>query len=284
MIVISPVDRAAAFASSCGYGQFEKQMRKTCRITGHSQRRKRYAAYPVDGCRCKVLMMTDIDAVLLDMNGTFMFGGDRFGDRQDYATTYKKLGGQNLSDDVVLTLVAAVHAKMAALYADPGFLDCFPTVDDILRDLRDLTDADYCQLAEVVARHEIGYVSTEYASTLKWLADQFVIGLVTNLWSEKTLWLRELERAGVASLFQTMVFSSDHSSIKPSPKLFEMALANLGCDASNVVFIGDDLHRDMEGAQALGLRTLWIGKGDPRPSITDGIIPDLLDLPGCLQT
>ena len=153
-----------------------------------------------------------------------------------------------------------------------NIFDCFPTVVEVLHDLRDLTDADYRQLAEVIAHHEIGHVSTEYASTLRWLADHFVVGLVTNLWSEKTLWLRELERAGVASLFRTMVFSSDHSSIKPSPKLFEMALANLGCNASNVVFIVDDLHRDMEGAQALGLRTLWIGIGDPRPSVTDGII------------
>jgi len=228
-------------------------------------------------------LMSDCDVILLDMNGTFMFGGDRFDDRQNYATTYKELGGQNLPDDMVLALVASAHAKMAALYSDPECLDCFPTVDEILRDLHDLTDADYCQLAEVIAHHEIGHVSIEYASMLRWLANHFFIGLVTNLWSEKTPWLRELERAGVASLFQTMVFSSDHSSIKPSPKLFEMALANLGCDASKVVFIGDDLHRDIEGAQALGVRTLWIGEGDPRPSITDGIVPDLLSLPGWLQ-
>ncbi|MEM9439194.1 MAG: HAD family hydrolase [Pseudomonadota bacterium] len=227
--------------------------------------------------------MSDCDAVLLDMNGTFMFGGDRFDDRQDYVATYKEIGGHRLSDDLVLTRIAAVQAKMAALYSDPECLECFPTVYETLGDLSDLTAIDCRQLAEVIARHEIGHVSTEYASTLRWLADRFVIGLVTNLWSEKTLWLRELERAGVASLFQTMVFSSDHSSIKPSSKLFEMALADLRCDASNVLFIGDDLHRDMEGAQALGFRTLWIGKGDPRPSITDGIVPDLLDLPGWLQ-
>ena len=227
--------------------------------------------------------MPDCDAVLLDMNGTFMFGGDRFDDRQDYAATYKKIGGHSLSDEMVLNQIAAVHAKMAVLYSDPKYLDCFPTVYETLRDLSDLTHTDCRQLAEVIARHEIGHVSTEYASTLRWLADHFVIGLVTNLWSEKTLWLLELERAGVSSLFQAMVFSSDHSSIKPSPKLFEMALADLGCDASNVVFIGDDLHRDMEGAQAFGFRTLWIGKGDPRPSISDGIIPDLLDLPGWLE-
>lgn len=77
-----------------------------------------------------------------------------------YATTYKKLGGQNLPDDLVLTLVAAAYAKMAALDADRDCFDCFPTVVEALRDLRDLTDADYRRLAEVIAHHEIGHVST----------------------------------------------------------------------------------------------------------------------------
>ncbi len=36
-------------------------------------------------------------AVLLDMNGTFMFQGDRFGTDQDYAATYRTLGGRQLA-------------------------------------------------------------------------------------------------------------------------------------------------------------------------------------------
>ena len=227
------------------------------------------------------MLLSDCDVILLDMNGTFMFGGDRFDDHQDYAATYKELGGQKLSDGAVLSLVAAAHAKLTALYSDPEFIDCFPTVDKVLRGLGtpySLVDRDYYLLAQTIAHHEIGHVSTEYASMLRRLADHFVIGLVTNLWSKKELWLQELERAGVDRLFRTMVFSSDHSSIKPSSKLFQMALKNLEFDASRIVFVGDDLHRDMEGAKALGLRTLWIGNGHQGSSSVDGVIPDLLSL------
>ena len=228
-----------------------------------------------------MVLLSDCDVVLLDMNGTFMFGGDRFDDGQDYAATYKELGGQKLSDGAIQSLIAAAHAKLTALYSDPECLDCFPTVDEVLRGLRTpyrLADRDYHLLAETIVHHEIGHVPTAYASTLSWLADHFVIGLVTNLWSEKKAWLQELERAGVDRLFRTMVFSSDHSSIKPSPKLFQMALKNLEYDASRIVFVGDDLHRDMEGAKALGLRTLWISNGHQGSCGIDGIIPDLLCL------
>jgi FMN phosphatase YigB (HAD superfamily) len=36
--------------------------------------------------------------------------------------------------------------------------------------------------------------------------------------------VRELERVGVLGLFESLVFSSDHRSIKPSPVLFDIAL------------------------------------------------------------
>jgi len=36
-------------------------------------------------------MLSRFTVVLLDMNGTFMFGGDRFGPEQDFAATYHAL-------------------------------------------------------------------------------------------------------------------------------------------------------------------------------------------------
>lgn len=224
-----------------------------------------------------MLQLSDSDVVLLDVNGTFMFGGDRFGGDQDYPATYKVFGGRNLSDEMVEAIVTAAHAELAVLYDDPEFLNCFPTVNNVLRELDEacgLTDHDYDQLTDMIAHHEIGHVPTEYATALKRLADHFLLGLVTNIWSAKTLWLRELERAGIDHLFRTMIFSSDSSSIKPSPKLFREALEHLGCDASGVVFVGDDLSRDMEGAKALGLRTVWISSSGLKPSCVDITIPE----------
>ena len=39
------------------------------------------------------------DVVLLDMSHTFMFDVDRFSDTEDYAATYRQVGGNLLSDE-----------------------------------------------------------------------------------------------------------------------------------------------------------------------------------------
>src|SRR5947208_6503561 len=46
-------------------------------------------------------ILSRFGAVLLDMNGTLMFGGDRFGPDQHYAATYRSLGGSRLAPEVV---------------------------------------------------------------------------------------------------------------------------------------------------------------------------------------
>ena len=38
-------------------------------------------------------MFTGKKALLLDMNSTFMFGEDRFGDSEDFSICYYKVGG-----------------------------------------------------------------------------------------------------------------------------------------------------------------------------------------------
>src|SRR2546427_1934030 len=71
-------------------------------------------------------------AVLLDMNGTLMFGGDRFGPDQDYAATYRTLGGSRLAPEVVQATITACHETMERIYNDPERCDSFPRVLDTL--------------------------------------------------------------------------------------------------------------------------------------------------------
>src|SRR5207237_8715161 len=64
--------------------------------------------------------------VLLDMNGTLLFGGDRFGPEQDYVATYRALGGRRLAAGVVQGTIAACYETMGAIYEDPARCDSFP--------------------------------------------------------------------------------------------------------------------------------------------------------------
>ena len=73
-------------------------------------------------------MLSRFTVVLLDMNGTFMFGGDRFGPEQDFAATYRALGGRQLPARVVQDGVLACFETLGAIYDDSARCDAFPTV------------------------------------------------------------------------------------------------------------------------------------------------------------
>ena len=230
-------------------------------------------------------VLSRFTVVLLDMNGTVMFGGDRFGPEQDFAATYRALGGGRLAANVVQGIIAACYATMGAIYEDPARCDSFPTVLDTLRALPagcDLPEADLELLERVIAQHELGSIPLAYARAITRLAATHRLGLVANILSRKGLWLEEFERAGVLHHFATTVFSSDSSSIKPSRKLFDQAVTALAAPRSEVVFVGDSLRCDIGGATAAGLAAVWIDRAglgrqprDPQPTL---VVRDLLDL------
>src|SRR5262249_27392781 len=62
--------------------------------------------------------LSNYRVVLLDMNGTFMFGHDRLGPGEDFHATYATLGGTRLGPDevrrVVLTCCGSVAEALAA--------------------------------------------------------------------------------------------------------------------------------------------------------------------------
>jgi len=83
-------------------------------------------------------------------------------------------------------------------------------------------------------------------------------------------------------LFDTIVFSSEHGCVKPSPRLFEAALAEISAERASVAYVGDSFARDVVGAKGVGLSAIWIdaeGAGvpgtGPQP---DHVIGDLRDL------
>src|SRR2546422_5988705 len=101
------------------------------------------------------------------MNGTLMFGGDRFGPDQDYAATYRSLGGSRLAPEVVQAAIPACYEIMERIYNDPARCDSFPRVQDTLRTLsqaKGLDEGELKLLEDVIARHER---SEEHTSELQ---------------------------------------------------------------------------------------------------------------------
>lgn len=57
-----------------------------------------------------------------------------------------------------------------------------------------------------------------------------------------------------------VITSEDVRSYKPRAELFEEGLRRSGCTAHEVIHIGDSLASDIEGAQRLGIKAIWINR------------------------
>ena len=72
---------------------------------------------------------------------------------------------------------------------------------------------------------------------------------------------------------------------KPDPRAFTHAIDRMGLAPEQVLYVGDDLVNDMQGAKAFGMQTAWLPRqgqreGDPSIDVTLTELADLVDLLG----
>jgi HAD superfamily hydrolase (TIGR01509 family) len=106
------------------------------------------------------------------------------------------------------------------------------------------------------------------------------LGVVTNGLAD--VQARKVAALGLASLVETVVYATaDGQPGKPAAAPFLEACARLAVPPSRAVFVGDDLAADIEGAAAVGMKTIWLaprrqrGGGGPHADITVHTIADV---------
>lgn len=112
---------------------------------------------------------------------------------------------------------------------------------------------------------------------------QRIGGEMCRLFDDVPDFLHTLERAGIAtalvtnssmraqteklrvvdldSAFTAIIISGEVGVAKPNPTIFRIALERLQLRASDVWHIGDSLSTDVAGAQAAGIRSVWLNRG-----------------------
>jgi putative hydrolase of the HAD superfamily len=99
--------------------------------------------------------------------------------------------------------------------------------------------------------------------------------------------LREfLGRAGLLERFSGWAFSDEVGHYKPSPQIFEAALAALDAEPSAALHIGDLRRTDVAGAAAIGMGTVRYRalNDDPDPGVeADYVLDDHRELPPLLE-
>jgi putative hydrolase of the HAD superfamily len=217
-------------------------------------------------------------ALLFDMNSTFMFGEDRFGDEEDFYQTYLSTGGERLSSAEVTRFIRACYDGMSGDFENPARYDDFPSLVEGFRLYSRAPEEELPFLERTFALHELGSVPELSAAILRRLSKTHRLALVANIWAPKAPWLEEFKRAGIEDVFHHAVFSSDFRSIKPSPVLYQRALQGVGVEPGEALFVGDSLRYDMEGAKRVGITTVWVTPNPmPHPSV-DHVISGIQEL------
>jgi putative hydrolase of the HAD superfamily len=85
----------------------------------------------------------------------------------------------------------------------------------------------------------------------------------------------ELNAVGLSGYFNPIIISEHFGYRKPDRRLFMAALTDMGLNASEVVFVGNDMYRDVYGAQSLGIKTVFF-KSNQGTQEKDGVKADYI--------
>ena len=92
-------------------------------------------------------------------------------------------------------------------------------------------------------------------NVLKKLQKKYTLAAVSD---GQSLWAKaELNAVGLTGYFDPLLVSSDYGYRKPDARLFKKALKKMKMTPQEVIFIGNDLYRDVYGANELGIKSVF---------------------------
>ena len=206
-------------------------------------------------------MLKNKKVLLLDMNSTFMFGEDNFGQDEDFSIYYKKIGGQ-LSRSEINSTIRVVYDYLSELYPKEEYRENFPTLEETIKKLftNKFSSHEKTNIINTFAFHELGFIPKEYVETLFKLNEYFILSVVIDIWAPKNMWIDTFIKHNIHPLFKASSFSSDCKIVKPSPKPFENVIDQLCVQKNECLVIGDSIRRDLGGATNAGIDCILVGK------------------------
>lgn len=99
----------------------------------------------------------------------------------------------------------------------------------------------------------------EAVPVLDELSKRYKLELVSNFYGNIETVLKDF---GVARYFPNIIESAVVGVRKPDPEIFNLGVKDMGLKPAEVVVVGDSYRKDIEPAEKLGCKTIWIkGKG-----------------------
>jgi FMN phosphatase YigB (HAD superfamily) len=110
------------------------------------------------------------------------------------------------------------------------------------------------------------------------------MGIITNTTNPGFMKDFERKSMGLDGYFEFAIYSSEVPYRKPHASIFLMAVNHMGLDVKDILFVGDDLRADIEGAQGVGMPSAWLNRnrrarsGDVRANHEIHALTDMLKL------
>jgi len=155
---------------------------------------------------------------------------------------------------------------------------------------RFLPDGDSTALGEAAEKYWHYPSSALYLDVqpmLREISKSYTICVIAN---QRSLVRHALERDGVSRFIDVWALSEDVGVEKPDPAIFEFALAQAHVSPKDAVHVGNRLDTDIRAAKSLGVRGVWLLRGEApacpsenQVAEADCVIESLSELPACLD-
>lgn len=84
----------------------------------------------------------------------------------------------------------------------------------------------------------------------------------------------ELHATGLLDYLNPIIVSGDYGYRKPDTRLFEAALEQLQVSATEAIYVGNDMYRDIYGAQQAGMKAVFLASSRQGDKYRLGVQPD----------
>ncbi len=91
--------------------------------------------------------------------------------------------------------------------------------------------------------------------TIRHLHQNYHLALISD--GQTAYAIPELNAVGLSGYFDPIIISGTYGYRKPDERLFRTALTAMKMNPSEVLYVGNDMYRDVYGAQRLGIKTVF---------------------------
>ena len=121
--------------------------------------------------------------------------------------------------------------------------------------------------------------------TLESLQKKYRMAAVTD---GQSLWaVPEINACGIRKFFSFVLVSGDYGFRKPDCRLFDMASDKLSLHNEEIIFVGNDMYRDVYGAKRAGMKSVFFKSNQGNQNFCgeepDYIIYDFSQLPDAVE-